>query len=69
MSEIGGETAVKRTKCPWASLRKSEGVSRSVVPDCLRAHGLKPARCLCPLDFLGEKLEWLPLPSHRDLHA
>ena len=34
MSEIGGETAVKRTKCPTASLCKSEGVSRSVVPDC-----------------------------------
>ena len=29
-------------------------VSRSVVSDSLRPHGLQPARLLCPWDFLGK---------------
>ena len=28
--------------------------SRSVMPDCLRSHGLQPTRLLCPWDFPGK---------------
>ena len=32
-------------------LRKTKCVSRSVMPDSLRPHGLQPTRLLCPGDF------------------
>ena len=34
----------------WSNL----SVSRSVVPDCLRPHGLQPTRLLCPWGFPGK---------------
>ena len=35
-------------------LGKIVSVSRSVVPDSLRPHGLQPTRLLCPWDFPGK---------------
>ena len=32
------------------------GVSHSVVPNSLQAHGLQPTRLLCPWDFPGENI-------------
>ena len=46
-------------------------VSRSVVPDSLRPHGLQPTRLFCPGDFLGKDTgvgcSGLPFPSPGDL--
>ena len=38
----------------WSRLGKKEHVSRSVMPDSLRPHGLQPARLLCPWDSPGK---------------
>ena len=35
-------------------MKESESVSRSIVPDSLRLHGLQPVRLLCPGDFPGK---------------
>ena len=37
-------------------------VSRSVVPDSLRPHGLQPTRLLCPWDFPGKDTARILLP-------
>jgi len=43
-------------------------VSRSVVSDCVRSHGLQPARLLCPWGFFRQEY-WsgVPFPSLGDL--
>ena len=50
------------------SWNKSESVSRSVVSDSLRPHGLQPARLLCPWGFSKQEY-WsgLPYPPPGDL--
>ena len=42
--------------CRWILYQPSHSVSvsRSVVPDSLRPHGLQPTRLLCPWDFPGK---------------
>ena len=47
---------------------KAMCVSRSVVPDSLRPHGLQPTRFLCPSDFSRQGY-WSgsPFPSPGDL--
>ena len=39
--------------CQLQPLSLSESVSRSVMSDCLRPHGLSPARLLCPWNSEG----------------
>ena len=37
-------------------IKKAESVSRSVMPDSLRPHGLQPSRLFCPWDFPGKDI-------------
>ena len=46
---------------------KSESVSHSVLSDSLRAHGLQPARLLCPGILQARIVSGLPFPIPSDL--
>ena len=74
ISNIKGQVGFATTLVPKQALRTYNlfllypALSRSVVPDSLRPHGLQPARLFCPRGFSRQEY-WsgLPCPPPEDL--